>query len=119
MTRSSATEQVQVALGDVWDRAYPVVLARVGAIEGAAAELSMQHPQGKPIDAGRADAHKLAGTLGTFGLDRGTELARALERRLSAPGCAEEVAETERLVAELRSTVERARVDQPETAVHR
>jgi HPt (histidine-containing phosphotransfer) domain-containing protein len=110
MTRSSTVEQVQVTLCDIWDRAYPVVLERVRTIEDAIAELSKQHPQGKPIDAGRADAHKLAGTLGTFGLDRGTELARALEARLSASSSTEKATETKRLAAELRSTIERARV---------
>jgi HPt (histidine-containing phosphotransfer) domain-containing protein len=35
--------------------------------------------------AATSDAHTLAGTLGTFGLPRGSELARQLEERLSMP----------------------------------
>jgi hypothetical protein len=109
MTGASAAEQVQAALGDVWDRAYPVVFERVDTIEKAVAELSKRHPQAEPIDAGRAEAHRLAGVLGTFGLARGTVLARALEERLSAPGGTEEAVEAKRLAVELRSVIERAR----------
>jgi HPt (histidine-containing phosphotransfer) domain-containing protein len=110
MTGRSAAGQVLVALGDVWDRAYPAVLERVGTIEGATAELSRQHPRAEQIDAGRTEAHRLAGVLGTFGLDRGTELARELERLLGSSGAIGEAAEAARLVAELRGVVERARV---------
>ena len=108
MIENSAAEQVQVALGGVWDRSYALMLGRVATIEGAAAELTAQHPRAELIDAGRADAHKLAGVLGTFGLHRGTELAQTLEGRLKAPGTTAKAIEAEHLAAELRSVIERA-----------
>jgi HPt (histidine-containing phosphotransfer) domain-containing protein len=51
-------------------------------------------------------AHKLAGILGTFGLVRGTEIARHLEQTYSAdfdPASDQDLAE---LTAELRSLIE-------------
>lgn len=54
------------------------------------------------------DAHKLAGSLGTFGLHRGSELASELERSL-APGSTPGISEVRRLsesVKALRSAVD-------------
>ncbi len=105
----TTAEQIQVGLAGVWDRAYPLVLERVTRVEKATVELSKASPRVETVVAGRTDAHKLAGMLGTFGLDRGTELARVLEGRLSSPS-AGEAAENKRLVAELRSTIEHAHI---------
>ncbi len=101
-------EQVQAALAAVWERERPVLLERVAAVERAAAASAGGAPGGpapgaETIEAGRAAAHKLAGVLGTFGLGRGTELARELEARLGEadPGLPG-------LAAELRAVVEGA-----------
>jgi chemotaxis protein histidine kinase CheA len=104
-------ESVQEALADVWSRAYPVTVERVDSISAAAAELSRESPDLDRVDAGRSDAHKLAGVLGTFGLDRGTQLAKGLEARLQAPSGLSGAREAHRLAAELRALVESARVD--------
>src|SRR6478735_7245190 len=108
MTEAVTAAQIKVDLAGVWDRSYPIVLERVTKIENATVELSRASPKVEMVAAGRDEAHKLAGALGTFGLDRGTQLARKLERRLSTRSRPQDVAETERLVAELRSVVEGA-----------
>jgi HPt (histidine-containing phosphotransfer) domain-containing protein len=107
----SPAESVQEALADVWDRAYPVTIERIDSIEGAASELAREHPDTGRLDAGRSDAHKLAGVLGTFGLDRGTQLARGLEARLHPHAGPAGAREAHRMAAELRALVDCARRD--------
>jgi len=107
MTDVTTAEQIQVDLAGVWDRAYPLVLERVTKVEEATVELSKASPGVETVAAGRDEAHKLAGALGTFGLDRGTRLARALERCLCVLSSTD-APEAERLAAELRSVVENA-----------
>jgi HPt (histidine-containing phosphotransfer) domain-containing protein len=110
MTEETTAEQIQVNLAGIWYRTYPLVLERLTKVENAAVELSKASPRVETVVAGHDEAHKLAGALGTFGLNRGTQLARALERRLSNFSRRQDAGETERLAAELRSTIERARV---------
>jgi HPt (histidine-containing phosphotransfer) domain-containing protein len=62
----------------IWTRHRSEVLARLDAIERAVAS---DADPGLRADGWRA-AHQLAGTLGTFGFTRGTELARQLEAHL-------------------------------------
>jgi HPt (histidine-containing phosphotransfer) domain-containing protein len=67
------------ALARLWTRFLPEIEHRVSIIEAGAKALtagSLEEPQ---REAAHAAAHKLAGTLGTFGLHRGTEIAREAE----------------------------------------
>lgn len=69
------------AVARVWAKFRPTILARVAVVEQATLALL----QGRLDDAlageAEAEAHKLAGSLGTFGFPRGTRLARQLEER--------------------------------------
>ena len=58
---------------------------RVATVEGAVAAIASGTLHHALRASAERDAHKLAGSLGTFGLQRGTELARELETVL-APG---------------------------------
>ncbi len=69
-------------LGAIWARNRAVVLARLDAIDRAAAGEVDQETRAEAVRA----AHQLAGTVGTFGFARATEVARELESRLAAPG---------------------------------
>jgi HPt (histidine-containing phosphotransfer) domain-containing protein len=91
-------------LGEIWERARPILLARVAVVERATAGLGDGSASQAAVAAGRSEAHKLAGVLGTFGLGRGTELARELERRLEKPE-PDDAIPLERLAAELRRVV--------------
>jgi HPt (histidine-containing phosphotransfer) domain-containing protein len=94
-------------LQDIRQRTLPAILGRVDAIDRAAAEGATSDE----LEAGRADAHKLRGLLGTLGLARGSELAAAIETELEAaaegagmPGWRERVAtQAGELRAELES----------------
>jgi len=67
------------ALDRMWTRFLPEMRARI-AILDMAAKAFVAHTLTLPQqEAARAAAHKLAGVLGTFGLTRGTDLARELE----------------------------------------
>jgi HPt (histidine-containing phosphotransfer) domain-containing protein len=76
-----SAEQIALAeaLGQMWARFLPEMKQRVAILESAAAAFaSCSLPPRQQQDASAA-AHKLAGVLGTFGLTRGTILARELE----------------------------------------
>jgi hypothetical protein len=71
---------VQGAIAALWDEARPRLVARVDALEEAAAG---------PFGAAERDraliqAHTLAGTLGAFGRMDGTEASRVAERAIVA-----------------------------------
>ena len=104
----SAASELSEALDKLWARFLPEMRNRVAALEQAAdayaghALTTAQHREA------HSAAHKLAGTLGAFGLARGTDLARELEA-LYALDKAPDTAQGERLAAlaqELRLMIE-------------
>ena len=63
----------------LWEKYLPQIEERVATLQRAADSLaSGDLPPGEQKKAA-SDAHKLAGVLGTFGLNHGTELAREAE----------------------------------------
>jgi HPt (histidine-containing phosphotransfer) domain-containing protein len=96
---------MQKALGRMWTKFLPEIEARLAIVESAAHALELGSLSAEEREAAHQAAHKLAGVLGTFGLHRGTELARqaelefAGETRLLA-------ADLSAWVAELRSLIE-------------
>lgn len=78
------------------------------AIERTIDGLSGQRVEPTLVGAGRDQAHMLAGVLGTFGLDRGTALARDLEEHLDRPEAREEATRLGQVAAELRAVVDGA-----------
>jgi HPt (histidine-containing phosphotransfer) domain-containing protein len=100
------------ALDGLWQRFLPQIRERVAILESAAAARAAGPLTEELREAALTAAHKLAGTLGTFGLARGTVLARELESAFtceSSPGSdtnanpAEDPAES---IAELRELIE-------------
>jgi chemotaxis protein histidine kinase CheA len=91
------------ALGRIWARARPNLLAGVDLIDRAIAALDGDaNPD--VIDAGRDAAHKIRGLAGTFDLDEATTLARGLEHALEHPADADP-AELRRKAAALRAVI--------------
>ena len=92
----------------MWVRFLPDIRERVVVLEQAAAALSTGAISSDQCAAAYAAAHKLAGTLGTFNLKRGTELARELETIFSDDGGVNALS-AERIptaVAEIRTMIE-------------
>jgi len=80
---SSAQEKTRALLADLWRRNRPVIEERLATLDNAAAA---PDPMPEDLLAAALDvAHKLSGSLGMFGFDQGTVIARELEQLLSNP----------------------------------
>lgn len=105
---SHADAPLAQAMDSLWLRFLPEIKERVAILEASAQAVSEGKLTGKQREAAHAAAHKLAGVLGTFGLTRGTVLARELEltfARESSPQ-PDAAAKLSEIVAQLRSMVE-------------
>jgi HPt (histidine-containing phosphotransfer) domain-containing protein len=103
--RHTAPPDLAAALERLWARFLPELRERVAVLESAAHSLAAGALTAEKQEEAHAAAHKLAGVLGTFNLDRGTELARALELLLesapdpsSAPRLAQSTSELRTLI---------------------
>jgi HPt (histidine-containing phosphotransfer) domain-containing protein len=106
MTDPREQDQFRDALAAIWTRSRPVLLERQATIARAVPELE-GHPDDLRLrESTRTEAHKLAGLLGTLGLPRGTELARAIEDRLDPVAPPPDFAELRRLAVDLRAVIE-------------
>lgn len=80
-----ASNALAQAMNRLWAKHLPQIEERVMTLELTARSLA----NGTLTEAGRqhasADAHRLAGILGTFGLNEGTELAREVEAMCESP----------------------------------
>jgi HPt (histidine-containing phosphotransfer) domain-containing protein len=78
-THRDATADLAAAIDLLWVRFLPEIRNRVDLLEAAAAACGANQLSTAQREAAQAAAHKLAGTLGTFNLTRGTVLAREFE----------------------------------------
>jgi diguanylate cyclase (GGDEF)-like protein len=85
---SAPGDDVTAAIRAIWARRRPEVLARVDVIEDAVAALLADALGHDLREQARREAHKVAGSAGTFGYPRSSALARELERAFE-PGGAE------------------------------
>ncbi len=75
----AAQPSLDEALSRLWVQFLPQLNERVGALQSAGEALASGSLTTEQRAAANAAAHKLAGILGTFGLTRGTILAREAE----------------------------------------
>jgi hypothetical protein len=68
-----------LAVALIWDEKRDVVLGQVGVLENAVAALSDGVLGDDLRGAARSEAHKLAGSAGTFGFSRSSGMAREME----------------------------------------
>jgi len=94
------------ALHALWLRHRATIFARVDTVERAVAAVRARTLDDALRDEAIREAHKLAGSLGSFGMHDATAPARALEEELAA--AAPDVARMEASLRTLRSTLERA-----------
>ncbi len=78
---------MQAALAAIWKKNLPQVRERLTVLQRAADELATT----RTLDTGLRKeatslAHKMAGSLGMFGLHGGTDAARAIEQLLEQDG---------------------------------
>jgi HPt (histidine-containing phosphotransfer) domain-containing protein len=97
-SRANEVPAVSAMLEQLWVKFRPQIEERLSVLQEAAAALA----EGNLSPALRAQAHsaahKLAGSLGTFGLDQGTALAREAENLLAPESTLDEPA-AKRLLA--------------------
>lgn len=79
MTDHVPQPQLNEALDRLWNQFLPQIEERVAVLESASLALTAGELTDNQRDAAQAAAHKLAGVLGTFGLTKGTILAREAE----------------------------------------
>jgi HPt (histidine-containing phosphotransfer) domain-containing protein len=96
---------ISAALERLWIRFLPEIKARVEILESAAHALAAGKLSPTQRESAASAAHKLAGTLGTFSLARGTELARELEQ-LYAGGEGPSPEQAAQSARELRGMIE-------------
>lgn len=79
-------EKNAAALAKVWERFRDTTLARVGTLESAVLELLEGTLSEEARAAAEREAHKLAGSSGTFGFPRSSRVAKEIEQRFSSTG---------------------------------
>jgi HPt (histidine-containing phosphotransfer) domain-containing protein len=101
-------DAIKQTLDRMWTKFLSQTMERVAILEDAAAAFSADQLSAEQRQAAHAAAHKLAGALGTFGLDRGTELARELEAMYYSENdlTAAHAAQLSSHVAEIRTLIE-------------
>jgi HPt (histidine-containing phosphotransfer) domain-containing protein len=93
------------ALVRLWIKFLPDIEQRVAILEVAAQALTAGSLTNEQRESAHAAAHKLAGTLGTFGLHRGTDLARQAELGFAEEDAAS-AADLSSWITELRTLID-------------
>ncbi len=75
-------DAVPEMLRPVWERSLPLLRERLDQLDHIAAAILANTLTPEDLDLARSNAHKLAGSLGTFGYPTGTDLARSIESLL-------------------------------------
>ena len=110
-----AQPDLDAALDRMWAKFLPELEKRVAFLERANAALAAGTLNVDLRAKANAAAHKLAGVLGTFGLPRGTDLAREAEGlfgQTTPPGKVE-IERLQVLLAELAILISRGPSGQP------
>jgi HPt (histidine-containing phosphotransfer) domain-containing protein len=90
----------------MWHKYLPDIRERAQVLEDAARSASAGKLSQSEREAAKSAAHKLAGTLGTFGLHRGTDLARELEHIYADAASTVPAAQLTAIAAEIQSIIE-------------
>jgi HPt (histidine-containing phosphotransfer) domain-containing protein len=80
----TAAYELKQKMQVLWQKYLPEMRARLGTVHSAIETLSRRKLSNDLRNAAAHEAHKLAGSLGTFGLQRGSEIALEIEQSFSA-----------------------------------
>lgn len=81
-TVEASQNQLPDQISEIWQRSKPAIMGRIEAIEAATLELISGTLSAELRLQAAGEAHKLVGSLGTFGYPEGSRLARTLEETL-------------------------------------
>ncbi len=102
-----ATPDVNAAIGALWERFKGIAFERLATIDTA---VTAQHANQLDDDLRRRaerEAHKLAGSVGSFGFAEGSRIAREIELLLQSPLGPAETGRVESLAAQLREVLQK------------
>jgi HPt (histidine-containing phosphotransfer) domain-containing protein len=108
----SQEQKLQAMISALWERSRHTVVERAALLR-TAGDLLVDHRLDQATQRSAVDsAHKLAGVLGTFGLPRGTDLAREAEELFgqSMPPSKREIERLQVLLVELTHLIDRGPV---------
>jgi HPt (histidine-containing phosphotransfer) domain-containing protein len=101
---SEIEDKTAALLAGLWVKIQPLVEERLATLDAAAARVATGGSLGEESrKEAQSAAHKLAGSLGMYGYDEGTRVARELEVLLESSS--PEPARFNGLIAELRAAV--------------
>jgi HPt (histidine-containing phosphotransfer) domain-containing protein len=105
----SQEQKLQSMISALWERSRHTVVERAARLQTAGDLLSDNRLDHATQQSAVDSAHKLAGVLGTFGLPRGTDLAREAEMLFgqSTPPGKVEIERLQVLLAELTRLIDR------------
>src|SRR3954469_17134637 len=101
---------------ELWEQARPVALERLDVLDDAVAAVMVGGLDDDLRDRAQRESHKLAGSLGTFGLRDATERAAALELAFESPPAIERAPALAEHAVELRRLVESGEAGGPAAA---
>lgn len=101
--------QTLTLVAGLWERFHEPVMAQLDQLEAVCSTLNQHRLSPEQYKAALQTAHSLAGSLGTFGFEAGSQLAHQLERelQLTADRSTQELAPLLHLVSQLRATIDR------------
>jgi HPt (histidine-containing phosphotransfer) domain-containing protein len=100
---SEAEDKTASLLAALWLRNRPVVEERLAMLDAACAAALAGSLSAESRKEAASSAHKLAGSLGMYGYDDGTRIARQIEVLLDAGP--PDVAKLSALIADLRGSI--------------
>ncbi len=117
-TMDDKAQQVRAALAEIWERSKETILGRVAVLEQTTTALLEGTLEAALRQQAEHEAHKLTGSLGTFGFAQGSRLAREMEHLLQAeaPLGQTEALRLSELVVTLRQELEPPAVAPPAPA---
>ncbi|WP_421656379.1 response regulator [Leptothermofonsia sp. ETS-13] len=100
-------QQTWAAIAEVWQRFQPRVDEQITVLEQAVAALSNRTLSGELRRQAEQEAHTLAGSLGTFGFEQASQLARTIEQQLqsSERPSSNQIHHLQSLIAALRQEI--------------
>jgi hypothetical protein len=79
------TDQIDTVLASLWEKNLPTLRERLNLIDRTASLAASGTLPEEPRLEAYSVAHKLTGSLGMFGYQQGTDIARKIEHILKAP----------------------------------
>jgi len=105
----SQDDAIKLAMRGIWERSRDVIMGRVVVLEAAVLALLAGNLTADSRRQAEREAHKLAGTVGTFGFDQASTLAREAEELLAGvqPIGPADTVRLSNLAAQIRRDLER------------